>query len=224
MPKENNCRRGRGQIMKRPVSDVPESASIRLMLFDLGGVLVRYGGYQRFLEWTGGSITSRDLWDWWLNNRAVRLLETGRMTCDHFADHIIRHFRLPATRQEFLSEMRSWFAGSYPGAREMLLALRESCHLAVLSNTNDVFWAGFEETDIYGLFNHYFASHRMACMKPDSGAYQAVLHATGLPARSILFFDDQQPNVDAARNTGMQAVQVHGLNEVKMVLKRMGFF
>ena len=42
--------------------------------------------------------------------------------------------------------------------------------------------------------------------------------AIGLAPGSILFFDDLAENVEGARAAGMQAVQVHGIEDIRQAL------
>jgi glucose-1-phosphatase len=45
-----------------------------------------------------------------------------------------------------------------------------------------------------------------------------VLQAIGLPAPQVLLFDDLQPNVQAARALGLQAVLVRSPEDVRAAL------
>ena len=43
-------------------------------------------------------------------------------------------------------------------------------------------------------------------MKPDPEIYRRTLHLLGRSPAETIFIDDSMPNVEAARNLGMQAV------------------
>lgn len=92
-------------------------------------------------------------------------------------------------------ELFDWFAGqrparltailsnSGPGARE-----RERCH-------------GFEDvTDVI------VYSHEVGLAKPDPAAYELVTRLLGVEAGEVLFLDDVEANVVAARALGWHAV------------------
>jgi putative hydrolase of the HAD superfamily len=59
-------------------------------------------------------------------------------------------------------------------------------------------------------------------MKPERAIYEAALQRLGVPARDVIFFDDLAANVTAARDAGMQAHQVRGLDQTATVLRRLG--
>jgi putative hydrolase of the HAD superfamily len=103
--------------------------------------------------------------------------------------------------------------GEYPGIGSVFDALEAvSVESAALANTNDTHWASlFPQTPDEPKFptlrrvRHRFASHLLGVEKPDSRAYRHVEHATGHVANCILFFDDRQENVEAARAVGWTA-------------------
>ncbi|MCY4727398.1 HAD-IA family hydrolase [Nocardioides sp. STR2] len=92
-------------------------------------------------------------------------------------------------------ELFDWFAAqrparltailsnSGPGARE-----RERCH-------------GFEEVT-----DDIVYSHEVGLAKPDPAAYELVTRRLGVAAGEVLFLDDVEANVEAARALGWHAV------------------
>ena len=79
----------------RPADDQPD---IRVVLFDVGGVLVELSGVATLLDWLDHRITAQELWSLWLHSPSVRAFETGRVDAGQFA------FRLASTQRE----MRPW--------------------------------------------------------------------------------------------------------------------
>jgi len=63
--------------------------SLRVVLFDIGGVLVEPSGVNTMLAWMGNRISAEELWRLWLTSPVVRAFETGKMTPDAFADRVI---------------------------------------------------------------------------------------------------------------------------------------
>jgi hypothetical protein len=55
---------------------------IRVILFDLGGVLVELTGVSTLLSWTESLITPEIVWKTWLSSPAVRQFETGRLKAE----------------------------------------------------------------------------------------------------------------------------------------------
>lgn len=74
------------------------------------------------------------------------------------------------------------------------------------------------EMGLKNAFHHHFASHLMGKVKPDPDAFQEIINAFEVPESQILFFDDNQLNVDAAKSMGLQAERVNGIDELKSAL------
>ncbi len=113
----------------------------------------------------------------------------------------------------------AWPNGPLPGAKELLQSLRPGVVRATLSNSNALHWPRvMHEMDFERHFDHHFASHLMDRIKPDHEAFEHVATAVDCAPREILFVDDNQINVDAAREFGMQAYRCVGPDAVRRVL------
>lgn len=55
-------------------------------------------------------------------------------------------------------------------------------------------------------FSHLTFSHRLRMAKPEAAIYSRAADGLGLPHGEILFVDDREENVEAARAAGMQAL------------------
>ncbi|HVG26948.1 MAG TPA: HAD family phosphatase [Acidobacteriaceae bacterium] len=56
-------------------------------------------------------------------------------------------------------------------------------------------------------FQHHTFSHRLRIAKPEAAIYRHAVEGMGLPAREVLFIDDREDNILAAREEGLQAVR-----------------
>src|SRR5690349_14418119 len=89
---------------------------IRVILFDVGGVLVELGGISTMLAWVGERMTAEELWEFWLASPVVREFETGGCAPEFFADELIRGMALPVCREDFLAHFAVWPRALLPGA------------------------------------------------------------------------------------------------------------
>ncbi|MGV3518755.1 HAD family hydrolase [Luteitalea sp.] len=93
----------------------------------------------------------------------------------------------------------------------ILRALRRSgvaCHLA--SNQEPHKAAYMSETLGYStVFTREFYSCWLGVMKPHVAYFHEILGAIDVPARNLLFVDDNAANVASAREAGLHAVQFH---------------
>lgn len=74
-------------------------------------------------------------------------------------------------------------------------------------------------------FHHLFLSCDLGFCKPDREYFQAIVDHLGMASESLLFIDDHQSNVDAARESGLQAERFHvdeGFDKLKGVLEHYG--
>ena len=110
----------------------------------------------------------------------------------------------------------------YPGARELLTDLSKKYRIAVLSNTNELHWSRFGKEECFaGFADRCFVSHLTGFMKPDMDAFLYVVDKLACEPGRILFFDDNLPNVVAARSAGMQAEHVRDFNDLKLRLQEL---
>jgi putative hydrolase of the HAD superfamily len=196
---------------------------IRVLLFDVGGVLVQLSGVDTMLEWLGNKVTSDGLWRMWLQSEAVRKFETGQIDADEFADRVISEFGLAVEPQLFLESFTGWPTGLYPGTLEMLARIPRSYRRALLSNSNSLHWPRVLNDMGLGLaFDSHFVSHLTGKIKPDADAFEHVVDSLGCMPGQVLFLDDNSLNVDAAQSFGMHAIRVLGATEAQRALTDLG--
>ncbi|MCB1692741.1 MAG: HAD family phosphatase [Pseudomonadales bacterium] len=195
--------------------------AIEVLLFDLGGVLVELGGIPMMTTWT--RLEEPEIWRRWLQSEAVRAFESGRSSPGAFAAGVVEEFELEVAPEAFLEAFIAWPKGLFDEVPALLDALREDYHVACLSNTNHLHWERFaSETRLHEMLHSRFASHHIGLMKPDPAIYLHTIEALGHAPDEILFFDDNQVNVDSARDCGMNALLARGPGEVKTHLARLG--
>jgi putative hydrolase of the HAD superfamily len=194
-----------------------------VILFDLGGVLIELAGVERMLELCNHAFAADELWARWLASEGVRQFETGRAEPAAFGAAMLSEFGLSITAAQFLEEFTIWPKGVFPGSFELLEQLSSSYRLACLSNTNALHWPRVcDEMGLARYFETTFASHLVGMLKPDAEIFEHVIVQLGSPAERILFLDDNQLNIVAARAAGMVARRVAGLAEVRAALADLG--
>jgi glucose-1-phosphatase len=195
------------------------------LLFDLGGVLVHTRGFaslKALLAPAGCAEASDDqlLRDRWLSSPSVRDFELGRTTAPEFATRFVEEWGLSLSPAAFLADLAAWIEQIYPGAEQLLAALRQKYRVCCFSNCNELHWE--EMATFLGGFDHAFSSHLLGRIKPDEGAFRAVLETLRAQPEDVLFFDDSRANVRAAERLGIKAFLVHGPEEARRVLEREG--
>jgi glucose-1-phosphatase len=201
------------------VSTRESGADIRVLLFDVGGVLVELGGVEAILGWLDNRLTAEQLWHRWLHSDSVRRFETGRIDAAAFAAGVIGEFGLSIDPRSFLDSFVGWPTGLYPGTLEMLSRIPRHYRRALLSNSNPLHWPRvLDEMRLGAAFDTHFVSHLTGHIKPDAGAFEHVLASLGADPAEVLFLDDNLLNIEAAHQLGLQAVRVRGLGEAEQAL------
>ena len=197
-----------------------EGSGIRVVLFDLGGVLVELNGIAPMLSWLGYRMPTEELWRKWLHSPSVRDFETGRIESQDFAKRLIAEFEIVVGEQEFIEAFASWPTGLFPGALELIAQIPRRYVRAVLSNSNALHWPRVrDDMEVGGAFDHYFISHLTGRIKPDAAAFEHVTDSLQCRPAEVLFLDDNLLNVEAARKAGMSAFVVRGATEAERVLR-----
>ena len=62
----------------------------------------------------------------------------------------------------------------------------------------------------------------MGLEKPDPKAYQLLLEQLALPANEVVFIDDKEENVEAARKLGVDAIVFESAQQVHAELAERG--
>jgi glucose-1-phosphatase len=192
----------------------------RLLLFDLGRVVVEVTGerdIQQYLKAPlelGGRWPAMEVWD---------EFERGLLTPEQFSQRFVQQLSLTIGPERFLEEFAQWTRGLLPGAGETLAALRPRFRLAALSNSNEVHWRTLSGHGVQQQFERAFSSHELGLRKPAVEIYEHVLREMEVAAADVTFFDDQEPNVAAARKVGLQAHRVEGIDELRACLQELGY-
>lgn len=191
------------------------------VVFDLGGVLADFGGVEPMRALSG--IGSDDeLWRRWLSCDWVRRFERGQCSAEQFAEGVVADWQLPIDPTAFLSQFATWLVGPFDGAEELVREVSKHAVVACLSNTNAVHWeAGAAGWPLFNSFDHAFLSFQLGMVKPDPEIFEAVANTLEMRPERILFLDDNEINVTAARATGMRAERVRGLQEARLSATQM---
>ncbi len=198
-------------------------AEIKVVLFDLGGVLVNLNGQPIKSEWLPGGISAKDSWQRWSDSQVVQAYEKGEMSSETFINDIILEQGLSISSEQFVDTFIHWPTGLYPGVLEFLAELRGKITIGLYSNTSELHWPRLMgEMQLEGKFDHYFASFQIGMHKPSVNSFRYVADRMQYSTKEVFFVDDNSRNVDAARCAGMKSEQTKGLEAVKLAIRQAG--
>ncbi len=183
--------------------------ALRLVCFDLGGVVLRI-----CRNWREGcaaaGLDDRDPAAWRQSRPARQALildyQTGRIDGPTFAAMVSELTGGLYSPVEILGVHHAWLLGQYRGMRAIVERVhRGGLDTAALSNTNHEHWVRMGEFPAVMGIRHLFASHQLGVHKPDPSIYRRLERQLGYAGREILFFDDTEENVAAAQRLGWRA-------------------
>ena len=199
-----------------------QTGGIDAVLFDVGGVILKLADIT-ILGSFNGHIESQPIKDLWSRCEIVRAHETGALDAATFAARMVETYAMDCAPEEFLARFCVWPREMFPGVEDMLANLDSRLQIACLSNTCDIHWRTMvAAADMTRLFKRQFLSFRWGLMKPDADIYLRAISELGCAPERILFFDDNQANVDGARAVGIDAHLVDGPDAARKILDRYG--
>jgi putative hydrolase of the HAD superfamily len=185
-----------------PVTD--QDRSYRAVVFDMGGVLVELGPLTEILG--DDPLPADEFWSRWLLSPAVRDFERGRCSSDEFGERIVVELGLSFTGTEMIRRFADWPKGLFDGAKQLVADLPRDLEVGVLSNTNALHWNGQRQhVDVQRLFTRTYLSYELDMVKPDAEIFAHIVADLACDPHEVMYFDDNQLNVDAALGYGIDA-------------------
>jgi FMN phosphatase YigB (HAD superfamily) len=206
--------------------------TIRLVCFDLGGVLVRIcRSWEEVCIKAGVECRPSPPESVLARCRELNdLHQRGQLALEAWAELSSRAQSGLYTTDELIRIYDSWTVGEYDGVGSLVAELHEAgMTTACLSNTTHGHWRRLAHTEealrttpefpvVYAL-KRRFASHLMQLAKPDPAIYCEFERATETDGPEILFFDDLPRNIAAAKAAGWNAELIDPLTETAPQLR-----
>lgn len=183
---------------------------VRIVCFDLGGVLVRIcRSWEEACARAGIDVREgyRDSAHEGDRRRIVELYEVGGVRTNEYYKRISHSIGGLYEPEEVRRVHLAWLIEEYSGARDVLASIRSAgrAKTACLSNTNEDHWELMESWGALSLLDHAHASHLLGARKPDDACFVRFEEAVGAHGEGVLFFDDLAANIEAARSRGWRA-------------------
>ncbi|MEM9826718.1 MAG: HAD family phosphatase [Planctomycetota bacterium] len=202
---------------------------IQFVYFDLGKILLAFDhaigfrGIAKELDVPVAKVQAL-LDEQGLRNR----YESGQVTTDEFLDTIAKHFfpeqAMSPERRRRLFEVSGeifWPIESMIGIIDRVRA--KGIGVGILSNTCEIHWQAIQRGGFEVLKNPAdveVLSFRCGAMKPAVQIYEFAERACAAAPENILFIDDKEENIVAARARGWNAEHTFGGPEAIGVLER----
>jgi len=199
---------------------------VSAIAFDLGNVLVQVD-HERFCRGLGelAGLSAAEVYGAVFETKLEPAYDKGQVSSREFYQGIAARFRLSLSYSHFC---RLWCGIFDPmeGVEAVLAHLAARFPLFLLSNTNELHFRFIQEhfPAILQPFQAFILSFLVGSRKPEPEIYQALVQRAGRPAGEILYLDDKQPFVAAAREQGLVAWQFFSPGELRQELQRHGLW
>ncbi len=201
--------------------------SIDFVYFDLGNVLVSFDpeiASRNLSELAGVSLEQarHAVYGSGLQDS----YELGDVDCETYARsvrHLLEKDDVAVPQQALLDAISNMFTPINEMVATVQYARRRCGRVGVLSNTCPAHWSWVRRQPwpVSMIdFDVTVLSCEVYSMKPDWAIYDAAERAARTPPEKILFVDDKQENVDAARNRGWNAERCLGGDQADQVIRR----
>jgi len=194
--------------------------NIKVILFDLGNVLVRIdfdafpNGLGLYTEEQRASF-QKPIGGLW------RLYETGQMTTDEFLEKLHAIFNGRFSKDQLLQAWNNIIVGDNKEIFPLVYKAGQHYRTAILSNTSPSHWEKVLRTSaLVQSIPHHFTSFTIGTMKPDRAVYDYVISSLQVRPEEIFFIDDIQENVDGAIAARMRGVVFKNPKQVEQILFR----
>ena len=144
--------------------------------------------------------------------------ERGKITFDDHARDTIKTLRLDMSITELTAIYNSVIAPS-ESMFPIVSKISKTHRIALASNTSEPHWKYAQKfLPFSSLLNPVIVSYLAGAHKPEKAFYDSLVNESGVRANRILFIDDLETNVKAARKVGIIGLQFSTLENLETAL------
>ncbi len=194
----------------------------QVLFWDIGGVLLT-NGWDRDQRAGVAAQFGLDASEFGERHKlVVSELELGRVSLDEYLDQTVFYQPRAFSKDDFRAAM---YDQSQPNPDTLALARRLGEGRRMYSLNNEGFDLNAHRIDTFGLREFllgFFTSCYLGVMKPNPAIYRLGVELAHVPAERAILIDDRVQNVEAARRTGMQAIQYVSAAQLEADLAALG--
>jgi len=201
---------------------------IDLFVFDLGNVILPFEHRQIASKlWqrarNSGKLTEedifRDLFD--MENGTINRYEEGLSSSEEFFLEVRKRYSLALEFEEF-GEIWNNIFWDNPEVNEIIMYLKAKGYpIFLLSNTNELHFSYvLDRYPIVHVFDEWILSFEVGAKKPHKRMYDAIFEKTDVEREKVLYIDDIDAYVSAARSYGIQGLVYKSPDDLWKVLRK----
>ena len=183
------------------------SQPIAALAFDLGNVLIKVD-HMRFCRGLGELVgwPPQEVYAAVFQSGLESGYDRGRLSSREFHRRLQARLRLDLPFPRFQDLWNDMF-DPWEEMQEVVASLARRYPLYMLSNTNPVHFRYVKKrfASLFKQFRAVILSYRVGSRKPEAAIFQTLVREAGLPPARILYIDDKEEFVAAARTQGLTA-------------------
>jgi len=188
--------------------------TIRAVVFDVGGVLIRSDDLSAHKKWEAQlGVEDGQLHNFLFSSEDAERAFVGQISEDElFRDTALR---LHLTDEQHAELMRDFWAGERVDTQliEFVRSLRPRYKTALVSNAWSRARESFVRQGICDVMDDVIISAEVCVMKPDPRIFQIAAERLHVQPSECIFVDDKEINLQGARAVGMKTIQFHSTEQ-----------
>jgi len=200
--------------------------NIDTIIFDLGGVILNLDPQktiEAFANITG--LSAEQLLEH-SQEPVFKQYEKGEVSSDEFRNGLKEIFHVNVKDSVLDNAWNAMLLDLPLDRLEMIGRLRPKLKTFVLSNTNEIHIAAFDEIVtqatsgkiIQDYFDTVYYSHKVGMRKPSREIFEMVVNKNGLEKSNTLFIDDTLEHIETAKKIGLHTWHLTNQDELFTVL------
>ena len=202
------------------------SEGIKVILFDLGGVLVDFDysiAAKRIINFC--NKTPNEIFNIFFSSDVTFLFEEGRINPKDFFEEIKDKLDLKLSYEGFVSIWNEIFFLSAKNRAVFSMAnqLKTEYTIAMITNINILHYEYLKKNfPVFNIFHRVFTSCELGMAKPNSLIYQKVLEELKVLPQEVFYIDDRPDLVKSAQALEIKSVVFRDVVQLKNDLMNQG--
>jgi putative hydrolase of the HAD superfamily len=199
---------------------------IKAIIFDLGNVLVGFDHHIAVKRIQSHTLMPADkIYDLFFDSELTREFEKGKINPVEFFEKVKRALDLKISYEQFLPTWNGIFFRK-PETEEFIRSLSHGLTLVLLSNINKLHYDycidAFSSSISLFDFDKVIPSCATGFVKPQKEIYDLAIEASGTDVRNIVYVDDREDLIDAAKSYGLLSIHFKGIEQLKKEFQELG--
>lgn len=197
---------------------------IEHLVFDCSDVLIKFHAEEVLQSLLPGLYTEHDRFKTFFDNTVWHEYDIGKISTDQAHAGLLKHFS--GQERAIIADYLAGWTDHYtpmPGIRELLPRLHAAGYkLYILSDYPEVFEKLYDHFDYLKTFDGRMVSYEVGLAKSDGRAiFDCFLDKFHLAPETCFFTDDTPFNIEAAKQSGMNAHLFTGTDDYIAALERL---